>query len=142
MTARSRIDVVLRVRRVQELQAAGVLAAARAEAERAQADLDAARDRYDVHRHRDHLDAVVSIAVAERQVRELHARTIQQARLTVKEMVAKMEQRRAELQERSQAVKGLERLDERLAEEEQAENLRLEARELDSRRWIAPVMSS
>lgn len=141
MTDRNRIDVVLRVRRVQELQAAGDLAAARLEAEAAGARLGEARDRYDANRDLDDMRALVPASLADRQVRELHARTIQRARLHVKELLAKIEERQIVLTERTQAVKGLERLDERLAIDEETERRRAETRELDERRLTAPVLS-
>lgn len=136
MTSRSRIDAVLRVRRVQELQAAGDLASARAEVRRAENRLENARDHYDANRDRDQMRDLVPTAVADRYVRELHALTIQQARLTVKELVAKMDERRVVLSERTQAVKGLERLDERLAVDEETERRRAETREIDDRRVL------
>lgn len=143
MTDRRRIDAVLRVRRVQELQAAGELAAARAEVRDAEDRLGSARDRYDTRRDLDSMQDLVPVAIANRQVRELHAQTIQHARQTVKELVAKMEQRRIVLTERTQAVKGLERLDERLAAEQDIEERRAETRELDDRRYpTAAVLSS
>ncbi len=141
MTDRNRIDVVLRVRRVQELQAAGDLAATRAEVQAAEMRLTDARDRYDANRDLDEMRDLVPASVADRQVRELHAQTIQRARLHVKELLAKMEARQIVLTERTQAVKGLERLDERLAVDEETERRRAEIREMDERRLIATVMS-
>lgn len=141
MTSRSRIDAVLRVRRVQELQAAGELASARADVRRAEGRLEDARDHYDAHRDRDDMRDLVPTAVADRYVRELHALTIQQARLTVKELVAKMDERRVVLSERTQAVKGLERLDERLAVDQETERRRAETREIDDRRVVKSEVS-
>lgn len=139
MTDRSRIDAVLRVRRVQELQAAGELASARNELQAAEHALDAARDHYAERRGLDLRGGMVPDVRADRQTRELHARRIQMARISVRQLVDRVEERRVALTERTRAVKGLERLDERLAEQERVEELRAEVKEADDRPRIPAV---
>lgn len=130
---RDRIGTVLRVRRVQELQAAGEMARvtmALRESERVLSDLHI---RYDARRVLDGQDGLVPERLGDRTLRVLDAEAIQRGRENVRSAVALVESRRNELLERTRAVKAMERLDERLAEEELVELRRQEVRELDER---------
>lgn len=131
MTSRARIASVLRVRRVQELQAAGAMAKAGAASTEAERVLGALHRHYDQHRDLDRVDAAVPDRLRDHEVRTMHARAIQHGRERVKEAVAALDLAQREFQVRSQAVRAIERLDERLAEEEALEADRAERRELD-----------
>ena len=132
-STRDRVATVLRVRRVQEMQAAGEMARAAAAAAEAELALTGVRRRYDDHRSLDAVDALVPDRLRDRDTRVLQARAIQRSRQRVQEAVAAVDARRLDLQVRSQAVRAMERLDERLAVEAEAEARRIEIRELDER---------
>lgn len=137
MTAkRDRIATVLRVRRAQELQAAGELSRATMASREAERVLAALRDHYDRHRDLDHLDALVPDRLRDHEVRAAQARAIQRGRLQVREAMRTLDLRRTELLARSQAVRAMERLDDRAREDEEAERRRQETRELDERATI------
>lgn len=133
MSRRDRISTVLRVRRVQQLQAAGDLAVATAAAREADRCLGMLQRHYDQHRSLDHRDDPVPERSRDHQQRVLQASAIQRGRARVKEAVGTMEERRRLLQVRSQAVRAMERLDERIAAEDEIERRRAEVRELDER---------
>lgn len=133
MSNRDRIATVLRVRRVQELQAAGELAGATAAAREAERALGAIQRHYDRHRDLDGLDDVVPESLRIRERRDQQAAAIRRGREQVRAALARVDERRADLQLRSQAVKAMERLDERLAGEARAETERAERREVDDR---------
>lgn len=130
---RDRIATVLRVRRAQELQAAGELSRATAAAREAERVLGALRDRYDEHRALDQLDAPVPDRLRDHQVRVLQSRAVQRGRTQVRSSVADVDLRRTELLARTQAVRAMERLAERARDEEEAERRRQEVREQDER---------
>lgn len=130
---RDRITTVLRVRRAQELQAAGELSRATAAAREAERVLGALRDRYDDHRALDRIDAPVPDRLRDHEVRALQSRAIQRGRVQVRDAVAGVDLRRAELLARTQAVRAMERLAERARDEDDAERRRLEVREQDER---------
>ncbi len=133
MTSRDRVSTVLRVRRVQEQQAAGELARATAAAREAERSLEAIHRHYERHRDLDRHDDLVPERLRSREVRALQAQAIQRGRAQVRAALAHAEEQRADLQLRSQAVKAMERLDERLGSAERAEDLRAERREVDDR---------
>lgn len=133
MSRRDRISTVLRVRRVQQLQAAGDLAVATAAAREADRCLGVLQRHYEQHRSVDHRDDLVPERSRDHELRVLQASAIQRGRARVKDAVTTMEDRRRLLQVRSQAVRAMERLDERIAAEDEAERRRAEVRELDER---------
>ncbi len=133
MSSQDRIRTVLRVRRIQELQAAGELARTSAAARAVEEQLVDLRRRYDDERHRDAGDDLVPARLRERTTRELQADAIRRGRDRVRDALSRVDDARLVLQVRSQAVRAMERLDERLAEEAAAELRRAEVRELDER---------
>ncbi len=140
MTAkRQRMATVLRVRRVQELQAAGDLARSRAAAQESERVLGALDRHYDGHRAIDHEDGPVATRLRDHQTRYLQAEAIQRARHRVAEAVEAMESRRTDLVVRTMAVRAMERLDERLADEEIIELRRVEIRDQDERRGVTAI---
>lgn len=128
---RDRIGTVLRVRRVQELEAAGGLARAGAAAREAERVLGALHAHYDRHRSIDAEHGRVPQRVRDHEVRSLQAQSIQRARAQVQANLAAVEDHRRLLMARTQAVRAMERLDERARTEEEAERLRRERAELD-----------
>lgn len=141
MTAkRDRIGTVLRVRRVQELEAAGGLARAGAAAREAERVLSALHAHYDQQRDVDVRDGCVPDRVRDHQVRSLQAQSIQRARAQVRSNLEAVEEHRRLLMARTQAVRAMERLDERARTEEEAERLRQERRELDEQATRATTM--
>lgn len=142
MSRRDRISTVLRVRRVQQLQAAGELAVATAAAREADRCLGMLQRHYDQHRSVDHRDDPVPERSRDHQQRVLQASAIQRGRARVKEAVGTMEERRRLLQVRSQAVRAMERLDERIATEDEIDRRRAEVRELDERALLTSGRST
>jgi flagellar export protein FliJ len=141
MSREERVATVLRVRRAQEAEAAGGLARAGAAAREAERVLGALMAHYDRHRELDRRDDAVPERLRDREVRMLHAQAIQRGRARVREALATVDQQRSMLQVRSQAVRAMERLEARIREEEDAERLRRERRDLDevaTARWSAP----
>lgn len=130
---RTRLATVLRVRKVQELQAAGDLARAVNAAREADRVLGALHARYDAHRDLDRGDALVPDRLRDRERRVLHAQAIQAGRRQLQDAQAVADRRRIELMARTQAVRAMERLDERARVEEDAEHLRHDVREADDR---------
>lgn len=128
-----RIATVLRIRRAQELQAAGELSRATAAAREAERVLGALHDRYDAHRDLDDVDALVPDRLRDRERRGLQARAIQRGRAQVREAVGTVDLRRTELLARTQAVRAMERLAERARDDADAERRRQEVREQDER---------
>lgn len=128
---RTRVATVLRVRRVQEMQAAGELARATKAASESERRLDAVAERYDAARDVDARSGSVPERVPDRDRRVLQASAIQRGREQLRTALAHVEDRRVDLLARKAAVTAMERLDERLALEEDAETRREERRELD-----------
>ncbi len=138
---RTRIATVLRVRRVQELRAAGDLSRAGAAAREAERVLGALHDHYEHHRDLDQADALVPDRLRDHEVRELQARAIQRGRARVRDAIDAVDQARSELVVRTQAVRAMERLDERARDEHEAERRRDEVRELDERSTSAHLVT-
>lgn len=128
---RDRIATVLRVRRAQELEAAGGLARAGAAAREAERVLGALHAHYDRHRDLDGADALVPDRLRDHEVRNLHARAVQRGRQRLRDATGEVDLRRIELLARSQAVRAMERFDERARDEEEAERRRREIRDMD-----------
>lgn len=128
---RARVATVLRVRRVQELQAAGEFAKATQEAATVEASLRDADHRYQSGRDVDRRSGAVTERVPDRDARVLQATAIQRGRDQLRAALAHVEERRLDLLARKAAVTAMERLDERLADEEDAEARRVERRDLD-----------
>ena len=137
MTKRDRIETVLRVRRVEERQAAADLARAAAVVHDAEAQLGAVRSRYEAGTVLDLVDDLVPARLRDRTIRTAQAEAIQRGRERVRDAVSTMTAKREILLARSQATRAMERLDERLAIEEEAEARRAEVRELDERATTA-----
>ncbi len=126
-----RIGTVLRVRRIQEAQAAGETARAAQTAAETERVLGSLRQHYDRHRELDHSAGQVPDRLGDRLRREQQAQAIQRGRERVQAAVADLEARRRDLVVRTQAVRAMERLDERLRAERSAELARIERRDLD-----------
>ena len=138
---RDRIGTVLRVRRAQEAQAAGELSRASLAAREAERTLSALYQHYEHHRDVDTQDASVPDRIRDHELRSMHARAIQRGRTQVREIGADVDLRRTALIARSQAVRAMERLDERVREEEAHERRRQETRDQDEAAIIRATRS-
>lgn len=123
---RFRLDAVLRVRRVQEDLAAGQLAVANHEEQAAVQRVEAAKDDYLVITVRDGVQGARTFA-AERERWNRSADAITVAEQQRREAAQVVELRRSEWSEATQAVSGLERLDEKRRTEHRTETDREEA---------------
>jgi flagellar biosynthesis chaperone FliJ len=128
-----RIATVLRVRRAQEADAASGLARAGLAAREAERVLGALHQHYDRHRDLDAADAPVPDRLRDRERRLFQAQAIQAGRARVRDALAAVEEHQRLLQARTQAVRAMERLDERLRAEQDALTRLAERRELDER---------
>lgn len=128
-----RVDTLLRVRRIQQQQAAMGLADRLAEVAHAQARLEAARDEYRSHDHLDRPDTATPTAgvLVDRARRARHAAAIPRRKQELAASEAALEAQRAEIAERTGAVRGIERLGDRLRDSENDELLRRERVEID-----------
>jgi len=137
-TRADRIATVLRVRRAQEAEAAGGLGRAGAAVREAERVLGALHDHYERHRELDVRDDAVPDRLRDRERRVLQAAAIQRGRARVRDAVVAVDEHRALLQVRSQAVRAMERLEARVREEDDVERDRAERRDLDevaTTRW-------
>lgn len=132
-TRRSRIETVLRVRRIQETMAASEYTKAAMAARQAELGLGVSMRRYDASRALDAASGSVEAVLRGRETRVFQAQAIQLGRDQVQHTVETMEARRADLRIRTQAVRAMERLEERLREEDEDERDRIEQREIDDR---------
>lgn len=130
---RKRIETVLRVRRIQETQAAGEFTKASLAARQAEVSLSTSMVRYNSNRTLDLRADTVDAVLRDRETRVFQAKAIQLARQQVRDTIDAMEEHRDDLRIRTQAVKAMERLDERLRDEEEEDRLDQEQREADDR---------
>lgn len=126
-----RIQAVLRVRRIQEQQAAAEMARAQVAVRQANAALAALHDEYRAHNQLDAAGGEVPSVLDSTATRSRQAESVRRGRRAVNRAIVDVEERRIILTERSKAVKGLEKLEERLADETLIEVRRAEVRDQD-----------
>lgn len=129
----ARVATLLRVRRIQQQQSAAGLSERLAAVQEAEENLRVARSRYRDHHDLDRCSGRVAVANAQHLRRSLHAAGIPRQRAALAAAEDALERQRNEIADRTAAVRGIERLEERITADATDHRLRRERREVDER---------